>query len=280
MTTPWAHGQFAGKTALITGAGQGIGRATALVLAGRGAAICVTDLNLRAARKVADEVSAVDGRAVAVKADVTDPASLQSAVDRGITAFGSIDICVANAGVIAGRGFEQRADFTDEDWSLTRDVNVFGTVNTVDAVAPHMRERRSGRIVIISSQGGRPPRGARLPLGPAIIPYLVSKAATIQLTHHLAIQLGPHNINVNAVCPGTVWTPMWERLAANRQSSGTAARGKTARQLFEEALSSRQPLDREQTPEDIGRVVAFLASDDASQITGQAINVNGGAVMG
>jgi NAD(P)-dependent dehydrogenase (short-subunit alcohol dehydrogenase family) len=239
----------------------------------------VTDLNQRAAQKVAREITASGGRAIAAKADVTDAGSIQSAVDRAVAELGSIEICVANAGVIAGKGFEQRPDFTDEDWSLTRDVNVFGTVNTADAVAPHMKERRSGRIIVISSQGGRPPRGARLPLGPAIIPYLVSKAATIQLTHQLAIQLGPHNINVNAVCPGTVWTPMWERLAANRQSSGAAADGKSYRQLFEEALSSRQPLNREQTPEDIGRVVAFLASDDASQITGQAINVNGGAVM-
>ncbi len=276
--------QLEGRVAIVTGAGRGIGRGIAAVLASRGAQVCVTDLDGDAVRNAAGSIESTGGRVLAAVADVTEPGSITDAVHSAVEHFGKLDICVANAGVVASGGFESRSTYTQADWELTMDVNVLGLVHTADAAIPHMIERQHGRIVNISSQGGRPPRGAGLPLGSAIVPYLVSKAASIQLTHHQAIRLGQHNITVNAVCPGTVWTPMWGRIAANRlaeagQGAAPADGQAELRKVFDEALAARHPLGREQTPEDIGRAVAFLASDDASQITGQALNVNGGAVM-
>lgn len=271
--------QLAGKTALVTGAGQGIGFGIARVLGQRGANVAAVDIDSESVRNALTEINSGHERAVGYVADVRSASEMQDVVEKAIAEFGSLDICVPNAGVIASASFEERESYVDEDWDLTLDVNVLGVVNTVDAILPHMKERRSGKIVIISSQGGRAPRGATLPLGPAIMPYLVSKSASIQLMHHLAMELGQFNINVNAVCPGTVWTPMWERIAANRISADPALSEVDPRQLFEQALESRHPITREQTPEDIGKAVAFLSSDDAAQITGQAVNVNGGAVM-
>lgn len=268
-----------GKVAFITGAAHGIGQGIAKVLAGRGAAVCVADIDLDAARAVAGSLTGEGFQAIAAEVDVRKPPSIDEAVEQTERELGPIDVCVPNAGVIAAARFEERDGYVPEDWDVTRDINVLGVVNTLDAVVPGMKERRSGKIVIISSQGGRPPRGATLPLGSAIMPYLVSKSATIQLTHHLAIELGQFNINVNAVCPGTVWTPMWERIAQNRMSADETLREFSPRELFENALQSRHPLPREQTPEDIGNAVAFFASSDADQVTGQALNVNGGAVM-
>ncbi len=271
--------QLEGRVALVTGAGGGIGKGIAQVLAERGAAVCVVDIDAGAAEETSTELQKTGAQAVALEADVTDESSIAQAVRSAISEFGHIDICVPNAGVIATGGFEEREHHTAADWAVTSDVNVFGTVTTIDAVADHMKQRRSGSIVVISSQGGRAPRGASLSPGPPIFPYLVSKAAEIQLTHHLAIELGQYNINVNAVCPGTVWTPMWERIAGNRKSTDGSAADASPRELFEQVLAAKHPLSREQTPIDIGKAVAFLASDDAAQITGQALNVNGGAVL-
>jgi NAD(P)-dependent dehydrogenase (short-subunit alcohol dehydrogenase family) len=116
-------------------------------------------------------------------------------------------------------------------------------------------------------------------LGNVQAPYSVSKAAVIQWTHLLAIELAPNNITVNAVCPGTLWTPMWEAIAENRKTADPELAEFSGREVFEQSIRDRMPMGREQTPRDIGKAVAFLASDDASEITGQALNVNGGAVM-
>lgn len=271
--------QLEDRVAIVTGAGRGIGRGIATVLAGRGARVVVSDLDAEAARWAAAEIGEHGGDAIDVQADVTSSESLRALVDAALAEYGQIDICVANAGVIGADGFETRNDFTTADWDLTFDVNVKGTVYTAEAVVPHMKERRKGKIVNIASQGGRPPRGPKLALGRQIVPYLVSKAAIIQWTHLLAQDLGQHNINVNCVCPGTLWTPMWERIAQNRITNDPASAGRAPREVFQDSLRARQLLPVEQTPEDVGLAVAFLASDDAAEITGQALNVNGGAVM-
>jgi NAD(P)-dependent dehydrogenase (short-subunit alcohol dehydrogenase family) len=270
--------QLAGRTAFITGGGRGIGRGIAVILAERGATVCVSDLDRASAEAVAAEVNASGGKAMAAPADVTRAESVAEAVRSAIGRLGRIDVLVGNAGVIGARGFESRERYNDDDWSLTFNVNVKGLVHAADAVIPHMKERRTGRIINISSQGGRTPRGVRL-VASTITPYLASKAAAIQYTHALAIELAPHNINVNAVCPGLLWTPMFERIAAQNIAIDPALKGKTPREAFEVSVKARVPLGRPQTPEDVGRAVAFLASDDASEITGQALNVNGGSVL-
>lgn len=271
-------GQLEGRVALVTGAAQGIGRGIALVLGGRGAVVAVLDLNAEGAEAVAGEIEAAGGRAFGLGCDVTDAESMKAVAGEVVRREGRIDICVANAGVVGAQGYEGRATYSAEDWDLTFDVNVKGLVNAIDAVAPHMKERRSGKIVTIASHAGRTPHGAVVH-HEAMFPYVVSKAAAIQLTHLMATRLAPYNVNVNAVCPGLLWTPMWERIARSQQRANPELRGLTPREVFDRGVKLRTPLGRPQTPEDIGRAVAFLASDDASEITGQALNVNGGAVM-
>ena len=280
MSDPSGPQQFEGKVAAITGAGRGIGRGIALVLAERGAAIAVSDVDSEAAENVASEIEAIGGTAHAAKVDVTDPNSLNDWVNKVVSKLGQIDICVPNAGVIGAAGFAERKDYNADDWRLTWGINVQGMVNTADAVVPHMKGRRSGKIVNIASHGGRAPRGVPDPgRGTVQLPYGVSKAAAIQWTHLLAIELGQYNINVNAVCPGRLWTPMWEAIALNHQALNPETEGLTPREIFDRNIKATMPLGREQTPEDIGNAVAFFASEDAAQITGQALNVNGGAIM-
>ena len=271
--------QLAGKSAFVTGAGRGIGRGIALILAERGADVFVTDLDGDSASNVATDIRAIGRESGSVPSDVTDKASIAEAVQKAISELGKIDICVANAGVIGSAGLENRDHYVDEDWEATYQVNVKGLANTADAVWEHMRERRRGRIINIASQGGRAPRGPRLGIGESIVPYWVSKAAAIQWTHMLAQQMGPHNVTVNAVCPGTLWTPIWEKIALSVQGSSPEMAAKDPYEIFMDSIKARQPIPRPQTPEDIGRAVAFFASDDASEINGQALNVNGGAIM-
>ncbi|MDA1279493.1 MAG: SDR family NAD(P)-dependent oxidoreductase [Chloroflexi bacterium] len=273
-------GQLQGRVAMITGAGRGIGVGIANVLASRGAAVAVCDLDGAAAEETANAINTGGGTAIAGAVDVTDPDSLEHFAGRAISELGAIDICVPNAGVIGGPGFASRKDFTKEDWEMTFAVNVHGVANTTEAVKEHMKDRRQGKIVIIASHGGRKPRGiGDRGRGTSQQPYLVSKAAAIQLTHLLAIELGSFNINVNAVCPGRLWTPMWEAIAINHKALNPTYAELTPHEIFIQQIKATMPLGRPQTPEDIGKTVAFLASDDASEITGQAINVNGGAAM-
>lgn len=260
-----------GKVALVTGGGRGIGRGICLVLAKNGADIAVADINLANAEAVAQEVVASGRQSIAVPVDVTDGDSVESMATRVIDRFGRVDILVNNAGVIGAAGWEDREKPNEEDWDFIFDVNVKGIDRVTNAIVPHMRERRYGKIVNIASIAGR--RGSeRNP------PYNVSKAGVISLTQGQALDLAPHNINVNAICPGLLWTPMWERITA-RTAMTPNPESKTQRELFEEYVESTTPLGREQTPEDIGNLASFLASDFSQNITGQAINVSGGSHM-
>ena len=272
--------QLSGMSALVTGGGRGIGRGISSVLAERGASVCVSDLDEVGAEETAAAIRDSGGTAVAVRGDVTNSESVSDNVDVAVSEFGKLDICVANAGVLGGAGIQERKDYIPQDWDVTWDVNVRGVVNTCDAVVEHMKARMYGKIVVIASHGGREPRGVPdAGRGDSQGPYMVSKAAAIQWTHYLAMQLGHFNINVNAVCPGRLWTPMWQAIAENHKHLNPELSGYTPREIFDMQVKATMPLGREQTPEDIGKAVAFLASEDAAQITGQALNVNGGAIM-
>ena len=272
--------QLGGKSALVTGGGRGIGRGISMILASRGAEVCVSDIDADSAEQVAAEINEGGGNAFAAGGNVTDIDSISEVAQNAVDTFGKLDVCVPNAGVIGGPGFISRRDYIDEDWEMTWGVNVRGVVNTADAVSDHMIERRYGKIVIIASHGGREPRGVPDEgRGSAQGPYMVSKAAAIQWTHWLAMNLGRYNINVNAVCPGRLWTPMWQAIAENHKALNPDLAHVSIREIFEMQIKGTMPLGREQTPEDVGKAVAFLASDDASEITGQALNVNGGAIM-
>ena len=271
--------QLSDRVAFVTGAGRGIGKGIAEVLASRGAAVALVDLEEAAATEGVQAIDSEGGSSIAIGGDVTDQGSMHAAVEIAVARLGRIDICVANAGVIGAPGYEEGRATVEEDWDATFEVNVKGLVHTAEAVIPHMQERGSGRIINIASHGGRTPGFSRSPLGPATVPYSVSKAAALQWTWHLALRLVRYNITVNAVCPGSLWTPMWEQIAQSIKRSDASQADRTPHEIFLHAIKERTPLGREQTPEDIGRAVAFLASDDARVITGQALNVNGGAVM-
>lgn len=264
--------QLKDRIALVTGGARGLGKGIALVLAERGAEVAVCDINMDGAQQTAGEIENIGRKAKAYRVDVTSQDRLREVVEAALSDFGRIDILVNAAGVIGAPGFEDTTTSREEDWDLTFDVNVKGTALASDAISPHMRARRFGKIVNIASHAGRGGGGG----GGA---YGASKAAVIHLTQSYAMDLAPFNINVNVVCPGTIWTPMWERIAVRAKRNNPEQQRLTPREIFDAAILERCPLGREQTPEDIGKAVAFFASDDAMNITGQSLNVNGGTRM-
>ena len=260
------------KVAIVTGGGRGIGRAIALSMAQNGADVAVGDINLQDAQSVASEVDGVDRRSLGSHVDVTDQDSVESMVRAVIDGFGRIDILVNNAGIIGAAGWEEREVPDEGDWDAIYEVNVKGMQRMTYAVVDHMKERRYGKIVNIASISGR--------IGTLTsLPYGVSKSGVINMTQGLALELAPFSINVNAICPGILWTSMWERIAYRWSIDPEKSEGLTPREIFDRTIKERIPLGREQTPEDIGHLAAFLASDLAKNITGQAINVSGGSHM-
>ncbi len=262
------------KVAIVTGSGRGIGRAIAEEMARYGASVVVSDLDGDAVARTAAEIRA-DFPHVAVDSsalDVTDDDSVANMTAQVIDRFGRIDILVNNAGIIGAPGWENREQPAEIDWDRIYEVNVKGIARVSDCVAESMKTKRYGKIVNIASVAGR--QGSmRNP------PYNASKSGVISLTQAYALGLAPFNINVNAICPGLLWTPMWERIATRTINLNDSMEGMTPREAFEQFVAQSIPLGREQTPRDIGRLAVFLASDLAMNITGQAINVNGGSGM-
>ena len=258
------------KIALVTGGASGIGRGICLVLGEQGANVAVADINIQGASDVASDLSARGPRSAAFEVDVTDRGSVDHMVARVIEGFGRIDILVNNAGIVGAGGYSERDAPSDEDWSQVFAVNVRGVVMVSEAVSTHMKERRYGKVINIASIAARQ--------GVTVHPqYSTSKAAVVNWTQAHALQMASYSVNVNAICPGLLWTPMSQ--AAVRMRARRVAAGQSARELFESTVKSAIPLGREQTPEDVGKMAAFLVSDDAGNITGQAINVDGGRHM-
>jgi NAD(P)-dependent dehydrogenase (short-subunit alcohol dehydrogenase family) len=245
-------GLLEGKVALVTGAGSGIGAGIARVLAREGAQLVLTDLE--PAR------IAVDG-ATAIEHDVTSWASCQAVVAAALDAHGRIDVLVNNAGVSRSVPFHE---LDEREWTRVHDVNVKGVFLCCRAVVEHMMERRSGRIVNIASMVGKEAI-------PFFVHYSASKFAVIGLTQGLAKEMAAYDVNVNAVCPGVVRTPLWEPLLDQLSESKGISRDDAWREFVDGI-----PLGRPQEPEDIGEAVAFLASDHARNMTGQGLNVTGG----
>ncbi|MEE8046750.1 MAG: SDR family oxidoreductase, partial [Dehalococcoidia bacterium] len=201
--------------------------------------------------------------------DVTQQWSTDDMVEAALEEYGQVDVLVNNAGVGGAPGFSTRKIPTVEDWQATFDVNVYGIVNGTQSIENYMVERGYGKIVNIASVAGR---GGR----PGFATYAASKAAAINVSQAWAFKLAPHGVNVNAVCPGLIWTPLWQSIAEWRKATDDQNAGLTPRQIFQRSVAELVPLGREQTPEDVGKAVAFLASDRARSITGQALNVDGG----
>jgi len=259
------------KVAMVTGGGAGIGRAIVLAMAREGADIVIADLRLEAAEAVAREAQDLGRKAVAIRVDVAQEGEVRRAIADGIRQFGHIDILVNNAGVTPGLGLP----FTrqeEADWDKVFDINVKSVFFACKAIAPHFMQRRSGKIINIASIAG--------PLSSLTMPsYSVSKMGVITFTRIVAKELAASNVNVNAICPGLLWTDMWKNIGEVIRDTNPAYRDLTPRQMFEKRVEEWIPLKREQTPEDIGFAAVFLASEEARNITGQALMVDGGVVM-
>jgi meso-butanediol dehydrogenase/(S,S)-butanediol dehydrogenase/diacetyl reductase len=258
-----------GAVAIVTGAARGIGRGIAACLAREGVHVVIADLGqnqdiAQEMEETARQVRAHGVEALTVNVDVRDWEQVQGMVKAAIDRFGRVDILVNDAGVISVAAV---ATMEESEWDRVLDVNLKGTFLCCKAVAPHMMERRSGRIVNLSSQAGK--RGY-----PGNAHYSASKFGIIGLTQSLAHEMGPSNVTVNAVCPGEVNTAMFRDVVAPAIAflSGT-----TPEQVWEEWIRTRVPLGRPQTPEDIGEAVVFLCR--AENITGEALNVTGGSEM-
>jgi 3-oxoacyl-[acyl-carrier protein] reductase len=238
------------KVAIVTGAGQGIGRGIALKLAEKGADVVVSDINVETATQTAEEVETWGHRALALETDVSKRDEVEEMVAATLEEFGKVDILINNAG-IARSGTLLK--ISNEAWDEVLAVNLKGIFHTTQAVAAHMMDARYGKIVNISSIYGR--TGT---IGDSN--YAASKAGIIGFTKSTARELARYNINVNAILPGMVDTPLLRGIPDQ----------------YLQPMIKEIPLRRLATPEDIGNVAAFLTSSEASYITGAAIEVTGG----
>ena len=243
--------RFKDRVAIVTGSARGLGRATAVALGAEGSRVVIVDTSSTQGEEVVREIEKLGAEAIFVRADVSKRADVDRAVEATLNRFNALDILVNNAGIHDAAPFVEESE---ELWQRMFVVNVMGTVLPSQAVVPEMMRRKSGRIVNISSKAavvGEPYHAA----------YSASKGAILALTRAMAIELAPHKITVNAVCPGPTYTNML--LGATDEAQ-------------REELTAIAPLGRLGKPEDIASAVLYLASEESGWCTGQALSVDGG----
>jgi len=252
-----------GRTAVVTGAGRGIGRGFALRLASLGAAVTVADRDLdgtvgagEAEAAVVDEIERGGGRALGVTCDVTDDDAVEAMIRGTVEAFGGIDILVCNAGAMLGIDGSRAAEVAEDSLRPTFEVNFFGTVNCCRAAAPYLREGGWGRIVNVSSLAALRPVADGL-----AAPYVAAKAAVIGYTLSLAEELGGDGVTANAIAPGSIDTPLTRAMFTD---------------MDDPVAHAKLPLRRFGTVEDVAGVLEFLCTPLSDYVTGQVICVDGG----
>jgi len=251
--------RLAGKVAVVTGGGAGIGRGIVLCMAKEGADIAIPDIQDANAQSVVKEVLAMGRKAISMRCDVTKSAEVQATVDRIRKEMGKVDILVNNAGTSARGAFEE---ITDETWLADFELKLFAAIRLARLALPGMKERRWGRILNVLNSGAKAP-----PAGGA--PTAVTRAAGMAFTKVLAGECAPHNVLVNALCTGVLVSEQWETRHARTASD----------QPFEQFIAEagkQVPLGRMGDPQEFANLACFLASDAASYVTGCAINVDGG----
>ncbi|WP_067668161.1 SDR family NAD(P)-dependent oxidoreductase [Nocardia miyunensis] len=246
-------GTLEDKIAIVTGAGQGIGRGIVEKLYAEGATVVIADINENTAKETA---AALGARAVGLRADVTAPESVQAMADQVRQQFGRIDVLVNNA------GWDKAAPFVDSDradWDRVIQINLYGVLNTCKAVLPVMAEQKSGTVVNVASDAGRVGSS-----GEAV--YSAAKGGVISFTKSVAREMARYQVNANAVCPGPTDTALFASIGGDDPR-------------LREALTKAIPFRRLAQPSDLANVVAFFASDEAAYVTGQTVSVSGGLTM-
>lgn len=254
---------FSGKVVVITGAGSGIGRATAQLFARANALVIVADLNITAADETVRLITQekAEAKASTIECDISKESSVRNLISTAVEKFGRIDVLVNNAARFLYKG---GFDASDEDWNAILTTNVAGTAMCSRFAAEEMKKNGGGAIVIISSTNG-------LEAAADYATYCTSKAALLMLSRCLALDFGQYNIRVNSICPGPVDTP-----ALRRELERTHARWEE----FEEFVYRRQSIKKILQPEDIAKSIVFLSSDQALMITGTNLVVDGGFTEG
>ena len=258
------------RIALVTGSGQGLGQAISTRLAQEGAHVVVADLNEETAKIAANEImSSADRKALAIKVDVTDEAQVEGMVARALQEFGRLDIVVSNAGILIA---EEVTEFPAEKWQAVINVNLFGYFLVAKHAARVMKAQRSGVIIQVNSKSGK--KGSYKNSA-----YAASKFGGIGLTQSIALELAEYGVRVNAVCPGNLLDSLLWTDGPNSLFKQYAKKWGISEQQVRQKYIDQVPMKRGCTYEDVCNVVAFLASDQASYMTGQAINVTGGQEM-
>jgi sorbitol-6-phosphate 2-dehydrogenase len=258
------------RIAIVTGGAQGLGEAICHRLACEGAHVVVADINLEQAEQVAAEIAAqTDRRAIAVEADVTDEAQVEALVNRTVEEFGRLDIMVANAGILIAEAIDE---FPADKWRRVIDVDLFGYFLCAKHAARVMKAQRSGVIIQINSKSGK--KGSYKNSA-----YAAAKFGGIGLTQSIALELAEYGVRANAVCPGNLLdSPLWTQ-GPNSLFKQYARKWGISEEEVRQKYIDQVPMKRGCTYEDVCNVVVFLASDQASYMTGQAINVAGGQEM-
>lgn len=255
------------RVALVTGGGQGLGQAIARRLAQEGAHVLIADINEATANATAAEIEAEsDRKAIGIRADVTDEAQVEAMIKHALQAFGRLDIVVSNAGILIA---EEVTEFPADKWRAVINVNLFGYYLVAKHAARLMKQQRSGVILQINSKSGK--QGSYKNSA-----YAASKFGGIGLTQSIALELAEYGVRVNAICPGNLLdSPLWVDSLYGQYAKKWGITEEEVRQKYVDQV----PMKRGCTYEDVCNVVVFLASDQASYVTGQAINVTGGQVM-
>jgi NAD(P)-dependent dehydrogenase (short-subunit alcohol dehydrogenase family) len=248
-----------GRVAVITGGAVGMGRAIALKFAEEGGSIVIADISESMGKKTADEVLKKGREAIYVPCDVTNNSQVQAMVDAAVNKFGKIDILINSAGALGTMWSLE--DVTEEDWDRIIDLNLKSVFLCSKAVVPHMKVKKYGRIINISSMGAiSPPR--------SVVHYHAAKAGVISLTQNMALELVSFNIHVNAIVPGPIQTEYYEPRLKNMTDK--------QREDYFHTKGKTTPMQRMGKPEEIAAVALFLATEQSSYITGESINVAGG----